>query len=133
MKRKAEIIRINKDENLAIAVDVENATVILRYLNRDLKTKKKFNYIVNLLLSRIRNTDLYDKEDINHKCKGVMAMKFFKGRSNDRLYCKELTLEDKSFIIICSELLEKKKSQGVKQNVKNLLEKVASYEYEIIK
>ncbi len=59
-------------------------------------------------------------------------MKFFKGQSNDRIYCKELTIEDKTFVIILAELLEKKKTQGINQKVKDLIEKVADYEYEII-
>jgi hypothetical protein len=60
-------------------------------------------------------------------------MKFFKGQSNDRIYCKELTLEDKTFVVVTAELFEKKKTQGVKQKTKNIIEKVGSYEYEIVK
>ena len=133
MKRKAKIIRYNENKTIAICVDVENWGIISEYLKRDEKHKKKFNYILEIILQRLRNTDVYDKEEINKKCKGVTAMKFFKGQSNDRIYCKEQTLEDKTFVVVTSELFEKKKTQGVKQKTKNLIEKVASYEYEIIK
>lgn len=132
MIRKAKIIRYNKDKSIAICVDVETWKDISDYLKRDVKHKKKFNYIVEIILKRLRNTDVYDKEEINKKCKGVTAMKFFKGRSNDRIYCKEQTLEDKTFVVVTAELFEKKKTQGVKQKSKNIIEKVGSYEYEII-
>ena len=133
MKRKAKIIRYNEDKSIAICVDTETWSIILEYIKRDKKHQKKFNYIVEIILQRLRNTDVYDKEEINKKCKGVTAMKFFKGQSNDRIYCKEQTLEDKTFVVITAELFEKKKTQGIKQKTKNLIEKVASYEYEIIK
>ena len=132
MKRKAKIIRYNKDKSIAICVDIETWSAILEYLKRDEKHKKKFNYIVEIILGRLRNTDVYDKEEINKKCKGVTAMKFFKGGSNDRIYCKEQTLEDKTFVVVTAELFEKKKTQGVKQKTRNIIEKVAGYEYEII-
>ncbi|AEA42593.1 hypothetical protein [Fluviicola taffensis] len=133
MIRKARIIRCNTDKTIAICVDLETWAVISEYIKRDDKHKKKFNYIVECILLRLRNTDVYDKEEINKKCKGVTAMKFFKGQSNDRIYCKEQTLEDKTFVVVTAELFEKKKTQGVKQKTKNIIEKVASYEYEIIK
>lgn len=105
----------------------------IRISSRSAQHKKKFNHIVNIILQRLRVPDLYDKEEINSKCKGVTAMKFFKGRSNDRIYCKEVTLENKTFVVIAAELFELKKDQGVKQKIKNIIEKVGSYEYEIIK
>lgn len=133
MRRKAKIIRYNEDRSIALCVDIETWGIISEYIKRDEKHKKKFNYIAEIVLNRLRNTDVYDKEELNKKCKGVTAMKFFKGRSNDRIYCKEQTLEDKTFVVVTAELFEKKKSQGVKQKTKNIIEKVGSYEYEIIK
>jgi len=132
VKRKAKIIRYNKDYTRALCVDVNTADIILEYINRNEQHKKKFNHIAEIILNRIRNTDLYDKEEINKKCKGVTAMKFFKNSSNDRIYCKEQTLADKTFVIITAELFEHKKTQKIKQKNKNLIEKVAEYEYEII-
>lgn len=132
MKRKAKIIRTNEEGTVDVCIDVQNFKPILEFLTKDTRHKKKFNFIVNLVLYRIRNTEVYDKEDINKKSKGVTAMKFFKGQSNDRIYCKELTRKDKTFVIIMAELLEKKKTQGINQKTKKLIEKVAGYEYEII-
>ena len=45
--------------------------------------------LVELILGGHINRELYDREEINDKCKGVTAMKFFKGQENDRIYCKE--------------------------------------------
>jgi hypothetical protein len=132
VKRQAKIIRSNEDGSVVVCIDVQNYKPILEFLTKDAGHKKKFNFIVNLVLQRIRNTEVYDKEDINKKSKGVTAMKFFKGQSNDRIYCKEQTIKDRTFVIIMAELLEKKKSQGINQKTKNLIEKVAGYEYEII-
>lgn len=132
MKRKAQIIRYNENRTRAICVDVETANKILEYVNRSKQHRKKFIYICDIILNGLKNTDLYDKEEINSKCKDVTAIKFFKGRSNDRIYCKEQTMEDRTFVVITSELFEKKKTQKVKGKNKNIIEKVGSYEYEII-
>lgn len=40
-------------------------------------------------------------------------MKFFKGQENARIYCKEVTMEDYTFVIIVSELLTRKKTQEI--------------------
>ncbi len=57
-------------------------------------------------------------------------MKFFKEQENNRLYCKEVTRDDKVFVVIMVELRLKKKSQKLRQKEINIIEKVASYEYE---
>jgi len=131
VKRFAKIIRSNSDGTRLICVDVDNYQEIINYINRSPAHKKKFRYITDIVLEGLRMPDVYDKEEINDKCKGVTAMKFFKGGSNDRIYCKELTSTDKTFVVITSELFEKKKSQKNNQRIINTIEKVASYEYEI--
>lgn len=131
MKKAREIIK-STDGKRIICVDIDNYPEIVKYFNQDAKHKKKFQHICRIILDGHRS-ELYGKEDINNKCKGVMAMKFFKGNDNDRIYCKEMTLEDKTFVVIACELFIKKKSQ--RNNKKNipLIEKVARTEYEIIR
>ena len=109
--RKAREILKSKDGKRIICIDTDNWKTIIDYINQDVRHKKKFEYICGVLLDGHRNTDIYDKEDINDKCKDVTAMKFFKGQDNDRIYCKEMSLEDKTFVIIAAELFEKKKTQ----------------------
>lgn len=129
MKRDCELLVYNKDRKRAIFIDTENKTEILEYLSRSDKHKKKFALIQKHLLEGLRNKDLYDKENINDKCKDVTAMKFFKGASNDRLYCKEVSTDEGIRIIITSVLHEKKKSQRNSNREITKIEKVASYEY----
>mgnify|MGYP001769229435 CR=1 FL=1 len=132
MKRQAIIIKTSGDGKTKIAIDEKNFHQIYGYINRDARHKRKFNDICNIILSGLRNTDLYDKENINSRCNDVTAMKFFKGQENDRLYCKEIrNKQEKVFIVVTSELLEKKKNQKNKQREINVIEKVAGYEYEI--
>jgi len=131
--RKAIIIKSNDRGNRILCIDVDNRAEIMRYLTQDAKHIKKFRYISEIILSGLKNTDLYDKEEIDDKSKGVTAMKFFKGQENDRIYCKEIIEDGKVFIVIMAILLEKKKNRKVKQRERNAIHKVGSYEYEIEK
>ncbi len=56
-------------------------------------------------------------------------MKFFKGQDNARVYCKEVTRHDKTFVVIAVEVLEKKKQRRLTQKEINIIHRVASYEY----
>lgn len=132
MIKEAIIIKRSVDGKRIIAIDSDNFEVILAFINSDKRHKKKFADITNLLLEGLRNTELYDKEEPDAKSKGVRAMKFFKGQENARIYCRELTTEDKTFIIIASELLPRKKTQKLNQKILTIIHKVASYDYHII-
>jgi len=132
VKRKAVIIRTSEDGKRQIAIDQENFQLLFEFINRDGRHKSKFSDMCNLILNGLRNNELYDKEDINNKCKHVTAMKFFKGQENARIYCKEIHQKDKVFVVVTAELLERKKNQKNQQKEKNLIEKVSGYEYEII-
>lgn len=129
MQRKAIVIRKSKDGKRCLCVDLEHHESILEYAKNH---QKKFNHIVKIILENLRIPDLYDKEEINKKAKGITAMKFFKGRSNDRIYCKEFTQKDKIFTVVAAELFEKKKTQKNTQKIKNIINKIAKYEYEVI-
>ena len=131
MKRQAKIILRSADGKRQIAIDTINASEIIEFLQLN-KLNKKFELICNTILDGIRNTELYDKENINTKCKNVTAMKF-KGGKNPRIYCMEKKQKGKTLIIIASELYQSKKNQKNKSKEKNLINKVGGYEYEIIK
>ena len=132
VKRNAVIFQKSVDGRRCVAVDAENAPEILAYITRDKRHEKKFRHIVELILNGLRNTELYDKEEINDKAKGVTAMKLFKGQENDRIYCKEYTTEEgKVFVVVAAELHEKKKTQKNAHKEINLIETVAGYEYEL--
>lgn len=130
MKRKCQLLRKSKDGRREIHIDSENKTEILEYIAQDVAHKKKFQLIVDVILNGLRNTELYDKEDINENCKNVYAMKIFKRGSNDRIYCKEISNDLGVRIIICVKLFEKKKSQGVNKKLKAIINTISTYEYE---
>ena len=130
MKRKALHIESSENGNRAIYVDEENAAEILKFISSEPALKNKFRYVSKIILGGHRNTDLYDKEEINEKCKDVTAMKLMKGKLNPRIYCKEVTTGEKVRVVICCELLKKKKSRKLTHKEINLITKVANYEYE---
>ena len=86
---------------------------------------------MELILNGHLNTELYDKEEINEKCKGVTAMKFFKGQENDRIYCREQSTGEGLFIIVAAVVYERKNSQKVSKKEIPIIEKIGQYEYEI--
>lgn len=133
MKRNAIIIKESSDGRRAIAVDEENAEELLAFFRQDKRYQKKFNHICELILGNHVNRELYDKEEPDDKSKGVRAMKFFKGQDNARVYCKEVTLKDKTFVVIAAEVLEKKKQTKLTHKEINIIHRVASYEYKKIK
>ena len=103
------------------------------YVCRTPRHKKKWRHIVELILNGHRNSELYDKEEINAKCKGVTAMKFFKGQENVRIYCKEQTTNEGLFIIVAAVIYEGKKTQKVSKKEIPIIEKIGQYAYEIEK
>lgn len=127
--RECDQVLVSKDGSRAIFIDRGNKEEIREFLYRSDKHKKKFQYIAGLLLSNIKNTDVYDKEDINDKCKDITAMKFFKGGSNDRIYCKEVRSGEGCFIVVMAVLHEKKKSQKNTSKEKSKIEAIARYNY----
>ncbi len=131
MKRKAVKIAESNDKRRALFVDKENAEEIYQYINQDDRHKKKFQFIVTIILNGMRNTEVYDKESFDSKTRGITAMKFFKGQENDRIYCKEIRATDKTFIVIAAELMKRKKTQKLTRANKSIITRIAKYEYEL--
>lgn len=131
MKRNCKYLISSKDGKRAIYLDEENKDEILAYLHKDNRHIKKFRFISEIILGSHRNPDVYDKEEVNSKCKGVTAMKFFKGQDNDRIYCKEVHSADGTFIVVAAILYKRKKTTKLNREQIKLIEKVANYEYEI--
>lgn len=131
LARICKIIAKSADNKKAICIDKENQEEILAYIRQSPRHTKKWLHIVQLILEGHKNTELYDKEEINEKCKDVTAMKFFKGQENDRIYCKEQKMEDGLYIIVTAEIYLKKKSEKVSKKEIPIIEKVAQYEYKI--
>lgn len=131
MVRKCEHIISTKDGRRAIYIDSINKKEIIDYLYQDERHRKKFKYITEIILGGHRNTYLYDKEDINEKCRDVTAMKFFKGQENDRIYCKEIRSSKGTYIVVTSILLKRKKNNNLSAKEIAIIEKVGGYQYEV--
>lgn len=131
MKREYIKIASAPDGKRAIYVDKINKDEILNYIRLDERHKKKFQFFSNIFLEGHKNTKIYDKEDINHKCKDVTAIKFFKGQENDRIYCKEIKSNPNLYVTVMCILHLKKKSQHNSNREIISIETVAEYEYEI--
>jgi hypothetical protein len=130
LKRECELVAMSEDGRRAIYIDSQNKDEILEYIRQSDRDLKKWRHIIQLLLEGHKNTELYDKEDIDSRCKDVTAMKFFKGQENDRIYCKELNTPG-LFIIVQVELYLRKKGNKVSKKEKPIIKNIATYEYEI--
>jgi hypothetical protein len=131
VKRKCQLLIPSKDGKRAIYIDLDNKEEIMKYIRQDNRHLKKFKFITDIILGGHRNTEVYDKEDIDNKTKDVTAMKFFKAQENDRIYCKEVKSKEGTFIVVTAVLHEKKKSQKNRTKEKNTIRKVGGYEYDI--
>lgn len=131
MKRKCQKVISSKDGKRAIYIDLENKEEIMQYIKQDKRHLKKFKFITDIILGGHRNTEVYDKEDIDDKTKDVTVMKFFKGQENDRIYCKELKSKEGTYIVVTAVLHEKKKSKKLSSKEKNIIKKVGGYDYDI--
>ena len=132
MIRLCEIAFLSADKTRAIGIDLVNKEQILKYIRQSRRHKKKFEFIVELILGGMKNTELYDKEDIDDRSKSIRAMKFFKGQENDRLYCKEQRIGGVHCVIIAEVYLKKKTKKNTKSII-TIIHKIADYEYEIQK
>jgi len=132
VQREAYILKSSDDGKKHVCIDAENEASILDFLERQKGAKKKFQYIVGIILSGIHNSHLYGDENINDETENVTAMKMFQSGANIRLYCKEQEGLSGTFYVIVAELLPKKKTQKVTGDAKQLIKKVGNYEYKII-
>lgn len=120
----------SKDGKRTVYINDEHRKEILEFIEKDERHRKKFNLITDIILRNLRNTNLYDKEDINQKCKDVTAMKFFKGQENYRIYCKEINSSNGVRVVIAAILHQKKDNKNTNKE-RTIIEKVGGYQYEI--
>jgi len=111
-------------------IDAENAHEIMDILESSERYIKKFKYVVYIILNEQPTKDIFGKEAISDATKDVYAIKLFKGSENTRIYCKTYEI-DGDFHIIMGAILARKKSQKLTKEIKKIIEKVGSYEYEI--
>lgn len=134
MKREAVLYQKSKDGKKAFYIDTESADAISCYLDEDESHIKKFRYALSQLLDGRPPRDLYDKEKVDNKTNNVYALKLFKGKEkNPRIYCQQFTDGcTKVFVIVASELLEKKKSQKNTKQIIETIRRISKYQYILI-
>lgn len=112
--------------SVQVVVDAGFSKELLEILS-DATIRKKFRRILYVVLSNKYDEDLYGREEVSSRAKGVTAMKF-KGKMNLRIYCKEIFKDGKKVVMVTACL---KKTQKVNKSLKTLLESIGGYEYDI--
>lgn len=118
---------MSPDGKRAIAVADEIQKELFEFLS-DGKNKKKFLHIQSSYFARLRNSELYG---LYKGYKGIGALKFSRGKRNARIYYKQVKVDGKVVVIVCSKLLHKKASKGLSKKIKNILSAIEKQEYGI--
>lgn len=132
--RPVDLIAVSSDKKKKVFIDSQNKAEIMGAISREVGLNKKLSYIINLLLESPNGpaSELYGFENIEKGCEHVSAMKPFpKSNRNARIYCQHWNLEGGNSVIIMSEFLHKKKNKKLKKADKNIIRRVASYEYDV--
>lgn len=127
-KRVATLIDESKHGTVLIMWDT-SATDILPYLYRD-GVMEEFKDIRGILKDNLRNREKYCKCDVGTKALDMFEMRFTRNGRNDRIYCKEIRMGAKRFIVMC-ELYEGKKTQKISKPQKGRIETMGGYEYDL--
>lgn len=128
MNRSSVIVDQNRHSTVYIMVDIKSASEILPFLFED-EIVADFKDIRELLKSNLRNKEKYKKIDISDKAKDVYEMRFRRYGRNDRIFCKEFSLNSKR-IIVMIELQRFKKTEEISKRYKGRIETIGGYEYE---
>ena len=132
--RSATLMYSSDDGKRKIYIDDKNRGKILTFLKSEKGMMKKFEHIVKLLLEHPPGATrhIYGLGNIEQCCEFVTAIKPFPGSiRNSRIYCQHHHRKDNEQIIITAELLEKKKSQKLTILEKEIIRRVAAYNYQL--
>jgi hypothetical protein len=124
LNRKCHIVTSSNDGRRHLYMDKINMSVIVSYINRSDRHRKKWMAIVEMIMGGNINRQLYDNVEICKECKGVTSMNFFRGQENDRIYCKEQMTTEGLIIVVVMH---------VSKNEIPIIKKIGQYEYEIEK
>lgn len=135
MVRQCTIIKTSEIfANRHICIDIQNADEISEVLFQNEKYAEKFEYITGRILEQANiYYDDYRRIE-NDSGIRVSEMRFFPNGDNCRVYCREITLQGNMFCIIMAKLLPKKKPSGkIDKAIKQIINSIKDYEYEIIR
>jgi hypothetical protein len=130
-KRKFAILKSSKIYPRHICIDVGVADEILKLLLQNPKYKDKYEYITGRILEQPNiYFDLYERIE-NDKGVKVSEMRFFPNGDNCRVYCREITINENIFCVIMAKLLPKKKPQKINKAIKQFIDALKQYDYEL--
>jgi len=121
---------IVEGSNVLVYVDESEKDAIMAFVTQNAKTLSRFRRILGTVVQGVYRDELYRKENVSEKARDVTAMKFKGNRVNPRIYCKEFYRDGKKVVMI--HLLEHKAQQKASdKRIKNRLESIGGYDYEI--
>lgn len=131
MIRIAILVDQSTHKTTRIYVDQSNAKEILPYLHTEESIEKEFREIRGLLKENLRNKEKYKKVDVSQKANDMYEMRFVRNNRNDRIFCQEVKGEHKFRAIVMVELWVGKKSQEIPKQIKQRIETMGTYLYEL--
>ncbi len=135
IKQKHHVLGQFKDTDLELYLDFENSPLIFEIIEEN---SDKFSRILFEILSGRYNEHLYRKEVVSAVAQNVTAMKFAKGKLenrkqlNIRIYCKEYFKEkdhQQNKRIVMAEVIEHKNTDMDKK-LRTFINKIGTYEYD---
>jgi hypothetical protein len=127
------LLKSSEDGKRKVYIDEKNQEVILGFLGTKVSLLNKFELILNLFIENKHiPRHLYGSENIGKGTEKVTAIKPTRGKINPRIYCQQYKEKDQEiFVIVVSELLRKKKNEGLSKVEKGIINKVASHQYNL--
>lgn len=109
-------------------IDIHDGDDIIIFLE-DKKIRKKFDYIVNRILSQ--NFIYYEEYEKIQAFKNLSEMRIFPNGMNARIYCKEVRTNNGNFYIVAAKLLPKKGSMKIDKSIIEFIKPLEDYIYDI--
>lgn len=135
MSRKFIILRTSESyPTRHIGIDLETAEEILDLLENNPKYRDKYDYISSRILenANMYYEDGYSVVDKSNPGIRITEMRFFPNGDNCRIYCREFSFAGNMFCIIMAKLLPKKKPSGkIDKAIKQIINSIKEYDYEL--
>ena len=122
-------MRVSPNGKIIIGIDSLKMKEITSYIGQSSRHKDKFKDLVQIIFEGLPYRHLWKREKINAEVKNMWAMRFFVGQENDRIYCQEVTVEDKKIYILSDLYLHKTSDKLTKPEINHLIV-LSKYEYE---
>ncbi len=96
-----------------------------------MENQKKFQQKIDYIVDRILNKRFIYYDDYVKIDNDISEIRIFPNGMNARLYCKEVKTSNGYYYMIAAKFLRKKSSQEINKQLRQFIEPIKSYEYEI--